>query len=126
VYVSNRLGGAAHEEQLWEAYSASSSNTRNDPGRCVILLLGSLSLGTSRHRGLLFKALADEMGMSSMLVRGRGYGPAAARAASVGVLGDGGVGPSSSSGSSSRGRLQVQPGYEGLSAFVCVQVGLVY
>jgi hypothetical protein len=124
VYVSNRLGGAAHEEQLWEAYSASSSSTRNDPGRCVILLLGSLSLGTSRHRGLLFKALADEMGMSSMLVRGRGYGPAAARAAAAagGVLGDGGVGPSSSS--SSRGRLQVQPGYEGLSAFVCVQVGV--
>lgn len=31
MYVSKRLGGAAHEEQLWEAYNASSSSTRADP-----------------------------------------------------------------------------------------------
>jgi hypothetical protein len=118
VYVANRLGGAAHEEQLSEAYLAS-SGTLKDPGRCVILLLGSLQLGTSRHRGLLFKALADDMGMTCMLIRGRGYGPAAARAAA------GGLGVFSGEGSSrqSQGRLQVTPGYEGLSAFVCVQVG---
>lgn len=97
----------------------------------MILLLGSLELGTSRHRGLLFKALADDMGMTSSLVRGRGYGPAAARAVAA-AAGPGGLGLLAGESSSSQqqqqaphqgaGRLQVQPGYEGLSAFVCVQV----
>jgi hypothetical protein len=96
----------------------------------VILLLGSLELGTSRHRGLLFKALADDMGMTSSLVRGRGYGPAAARAVAA-AAGPGGLGLLAGESSSSRqqqaphqgaGRLHVPPGYEGLSAFVCVQV----
>jgi hypothetical protein len=135
LYVVSRLGGAAHEEELSAAY-ASSSRHLKDPGRCVILLLGSLGLGSSRHRALLFKALADDMGLACSLVRGRGYGPAAARAAAAagmlaGGLGDvllGGAaadgGAACSSSSSSRGsRLQVQPGLEGLSAFVCVQVG---
>jgi len=127
LYVSARLGGAAHEEELSAAYAASSSSLK-DPGRCVILLLGSLQLGTSRHRCLLFKALADDMGMSSMLMRGRGYGPAAARTAAAAAVGlgvlQGAGGSSSSSGSSSRrGRLPVQGGLDGLSAFVAVQVG---
>lgn len=73
------------------------------------------------------------MGIGSLLVRGRGYGPAAARAAAStggaveGLLQEQLLAGASSSSSRQqqqqrRGRLQVQPGLEGLSAFVCVQV----
>eukprot|EP00897_Mesotaenium_endlicherianum_P000098 jgi/Mesen1/10089/ME000074S09429 len=71
--VANAMGGpCASERDLvprWKAYSwemklAQKSN---------VLPLGSLRVGLLRHRALLFKVLADTLGVRCRLVRGRYY-----------------------------------------------------
>ena len=44
------------------------------PPRSAVILLGRLSVGSARHRALLFKLLADAGGIACQLVRG-GYLP---------------------------------------------------
>jgi hypothetical protein len=137
AYVAQRLGGPAHEEQLAAAYGPLAASLKAGRGRSVILLLGGLPLGTSRHRALLFKALADDMGMASAILRGAGTGTAAARAAAAhagagagapfgGALLAGGAGGSSAgAGSSGAGAAAAAPGCVGglRSALVVVSVG---
>eukprot|EP00879_Flechtneria_rotunda_P007398 GHRR01007760.1.p1 GENE.GHRR01007760.1~~GHRR01007760.1.p1 ORF type:complete len:799 (+),score=316.22 GHRR01007760.1:393-2789(+) len=69
-YVSGRLGGPCpDEEQLATEYGRWTAPIK-EGNKSVLLPVGSLTLGTSRHRALLYKALADSLGLPSMLVKG--------------------------------------------------------
>jgi hypothetical protein len=123
VFVAERLGGPAREEELAAAYAGTSARCKAQAGRSVILLLGSLHLGTSRHRCLLFKALADELGLAACILRGQGTEPAdaaAAAAAAAATHPAAAFGDPAAAADTSGGRAPALPGLRGRGALVCV------
>ncbi|KAF8067119.1 SIS8 [Scenedesmus sp. PABB004] len=69
-FVAARLGGPCADEAALAARYAAATARLKEAARGVVLDVGRLSLGTSRHRGLLFKALGDAMGLPSALAKG--------------------------------------------------------
>lgn len=68
--VSDFLGGSAQcDEDLQLAWEFSSAELRG-LAKSAVLLIGSLRAGLSRHRALLFKALADSVGLHCRLYSG--------------------------------------------------------
>jgi hypothetical protein len=72
LFVSDRLGGPGSDLALMEAYAAATMPVK-EASKSVLLQLGSLTIGTSRQRGLLFKALGDALSLQSMLLKGEEY-----------------------------------------------------
>ncbi|KAJ6435157.1 hypothetical protein OIU84_000391 [Salix udensis] len=71
--VVDRMGGpvsdAAEMSSRWRRRSKELQNTHNS----IILPLGCLDVGLSRHRALLFKVIADMINLPCMLVKGSYY-----------------------------------------------------
>jgi hypothetical protein len=71
--VADRLGGPyASPERLARAHAAASGAVKA-AARSAIVPLGQLQIGAGRHRALLFKVLADALGMPCALLRGASY-----------------------------------------------------
>ncbi|CAI7792159.1 unnamed protein product, partial [Closterium sp. NIES-53] len=58
--------GAEPVQEVWEELARESRVRAGSP----IMLIGSIKLGLSRHRALLFKALADYFGIPCRMIRG--------------------------------------------------------
>ncbi|GLT57609.1 hypothetical protein SLA2020_305700 [Shorea laevis] len=71
--VVNKMGGPVSDAdkmtKIWTLRSMELQNSLNT----IILPLGRLDVGISRHRALLFKVLADRIGLPCMLVKGSYY-----------------------------------------------------
>jgi hypothetical protein len=65
-YVSNRLGGEGTADILARTTQAIEHVRSNDDR----VLIGRLTAGVCRHRAILFKYLADQVGLPCRLVRG--------------------------------------------------------
>ncbi|GMI92587.1 MAPKKK delta-1 [Hibiscus trionum] len=71
--VVNRMGGpVADAEEMMSMWTSRSYELRSSLST-VILPLGRLDVGLSRHRALLFKVLADRINLPCMLVKGSYY-----------------------------------------------------
>ncbi|XP_022732706.1 probable serine/threonine-protein kinase SIS8 isoform X2 [Durio zibethinus] len=71
--VVNRMGGpVADAEDMLRMWTSRSYELRNSLNS-IILPLGRLDVGLSRHRALLFKVLADRINLPCMLVKGSYY-----------------------------------------------------
>ncbi|XVF89098.1 hypothetical protein PTKIN_Ptkin19aG0103500 [Pterospermum kingtungense] len=71
--VVNRMGGpVADAEEMLRMWTLRSYELRNSLNT-IILPLGRLDVGLSRHRALLFKVLADRINLPCMLVKGSYY-----------------------------------------------------
>eukprot|EP00250_Pteridium_aquilinum_P013536 c21400_g2_i2 orf=780-4208(-) len=69
--VADQMGGPVNDtELLLQNWRSSSAMLRLSLGS-VVLPLGCLSVGLQRHRALLFKVLADAVGIPCQLVKGR-------------------------------------------------------
>ncbi|XP_076949416.1 putative serine/threonine-protein kinase SIS8 isoform X2 [Bidens hawaiensis] len=73
VLVSDHMGGPVGDpEKMLVAWREFSSRLRESIGS-MVLPLGELSVGMARHRALLFKVLADSVGIPCRLVKGKQY-----------------------------------------------------
>lgn len=77
--VAQHMGGpAASDKELFEAWASASTQLKwenNPSGRGGLLVpLGSISPGLSRHRALLFKYVADQLCIPCQLLRQRSNG----------------------------------------------------
>ncbi|KAK7377048.1 hypothetical protein VNO80_02468 [Phaseolus coccineus] len=71
--VVNRMGGPViNAEKLTKRWAMRSRELR-DSMQTIVLPLGCLDVGLSRHRALLFKVLADRINIPCMLVKGSYY-----------------------------------------------------
>ncbi|KAJ8558320.1 hypothetical protein K7X08_005086 [Anisodus acutangulus] len=71
--VVNRMGGPVNDaEEMSKRWTARSYELRISLNS-IILPLGSLDIGHSRHRALLFKVLADRINLPCKLVKGSYY-----------------------------------------------------
>ncbi|XWS72459.1 hypothetical protein CRYUN_Cryun02cG0041500 [Craigia yunnanensis] len=71
--VVNRMGGPVGDaEEMLRMWTSRSYELRNSLNT-IILPLGRLDVGLSRHRALLFKVLADRINLPCMLVKGSYY-----------------------------------------------------
>lgn len=71
--VVNRMGGpVVNADKLTKRWAMRSRELR-DSMRTIVLSLGCLDVGLSRHRALLFKVLADRINIPCMLVKGSYY-----------------------------------------------------
>ncbi|KAL4333378.1 hypothetical protein GQ457_07G045100 [Hibiscus cannabinus] len=71
--VVNRMGGpVADAEEMLRMWTSRSYELRRSLNT-IILPLGRLDIGLSRHRALLFKVLADRINLPCMLVKGSYY-----------------------------------------------------
>lgn len=69
VFVAQQLGGpCSNEPALIDHYVAATAPLKHNK-RSVVMDIGTLQLGASRHRALLFKALADAMGLPSAITK---------------------------------------------------------
>jgi len=70
-FVCHRLGGVV-DYASYETYEAPASavDALRSEGGSRVVPLGSLSLGSARHRAILFKALADRAGLMASLQMG--------------------------------------------------------
>ncbi|KAF6160628.1 hypothetical protein GIB67_019568 [Kingdonia uniflora] len=87
--VSIHMGGAFPVEQgdlhmQWKLVS----NRLKDCQRCIVLPIGSLSTGLCRHRAILFKKLADHIGLPCRIARGCNYCLADHRSSCLVKIGD--------------------------------------
>jgi hypothetical protein len=74
--VAEHFGGiSTHEEEIRSRWLASSARAKAGC-RSIVIPLGSLDAGTSRHRALLFKLLADSLNLRCQLVKGKFFGGA--------------------------------------------------
>jgi tRNA A-37 threonylcarbamoyl transferase component Bud32 len=71
--VSNHMGGPVADPDNMLAAWRSLSNSLKATLKSVVLPLGSLKVGLARHRALLFKVLADSIGLPCRLVKGQQY-----------------------------------------------------
>ncbi|XP_031372458.1 probable serine/threonine-protein kinase SIS8 isoform X2 [Punica granatum] len=73
VLVSDFMGGPVGDPEnmlrAWQKFSCSLKETLGNK----VLPLGSLTIGLSRHRALLFKVLADSLGIPCKLVKGQQF-----------------------------------------------------
>ncbi|OAY70760.1 Serine/threonine-protein kinase EDR1 [Ananas comosus] len=71
--VANYMGGIVYDpESMLMSYQKLSSYLRESVGN-LVLPLGRLTIGLARHRALLFKVLADSVGIPCRLVKGKQY-----------------------------------------------------
>ncbi|CAK9146904.1 unnamed protein product, partial [Ilex paraguariensis] len=71
--IVGRMGGPVSDaEEMLRRWTARSYELRNSLNT-IILPLGCLDVGLSRHRALLFKVLADRINLPCMLVKGSYY-----------------------------------------------------
>ncbi|XP_059452879.1 probable serine/threonine-protein kinase SIS8 isoform X2 [Corylus avellana] len=71
--VVDRMGGVVRDaDEMLRRWSERSYELRNSLNT-IILPLGCLDIGLSRHRALLFKVLADRINLPCMLVKGSYY-----------------------------------------------------
>ncbi|KAL7164564.1 hypothetical protein ACSBR2_040462 [Camellia fascicularis] len=71
--VVDRMGGPVRDaDELLKRWSLRSHELRSSLNN-IILPLGCLDVGLSRHRALLFKVLADKISLPCMLVKGSYY-----------------------------------------------------
>ncbi|GMP95066.1 hypothetical protein CsSME_00044263 [Camellia sinensis var. sinensis] len=71
--VVDRMGGPVRDaDKLLKRWSLRSHELRSSLNN-IILPLGCLDVGLSRHRALLFKVLADKINLPCMLVKGSYY-----------------------------------------------------
>ncbi|KAI3942467.1 hypothetical protein MKW98_013119 [Papaver atlanticum] len=88
--VSIYMGGAFPVEQgdlnmNWKYVS----KRLRDCKRCIVLPIGSLSVGLCRHRAILFKKLADYVGLPCRIARGCKYCAADHQSSCLVKIGDG-------------------------------------
>lgn len=73
VIVADQMGGPVDDEALLhKRWRANSAELRVSLGN-VLLPLGRLQIGLGRHRALLFKVLADAVGIPCQLLKGKQY-----------------------------------------------------
>ncbi|KAM0002104.1 putative non-specific serine/threonine protein kinase [Helianthus debilis subsp. tardiflorus] len=73
VLVSDHMGGPVGDpEKMLIAWRDFCSKLKESIGS-MVLPLGSLNVGMARHRALLFKVLADSLGIPCRLVKGKQY-----------------------------------------------------
>ncbi|XP_030455360.1 probable serine/threonine-protein kinase SIS8 isoform X1 [Syzygium oleosum] len=73
VLVSDYMGGpVADPENMLRAWQSLGYSLKSTLGS-LVLPLGSLTIGMARHRALLFKVLADSVGIRCRLVKGQQY-----------------------------------------------------
>jgi hypothetical protein len=68
-----RLGGPCHDEATLAQQYAAATAPLKEQAKSLILGMGDLlrlHIGAGRHRALLFKALADAMGLPSSIAKG--------------------------------------------------------
>ncbi|KAG9154067.1 hypothetical protein Leryth_000570 [Lithospermum erythrorhizon] len=71
--VANRMGGPVTDaEEISKRWTARSYDLKVSL-ETIVLPLGCLDIGHSRHRALLFKVLADKINLPCMLVKGSYY-----------------------------------------------------
>ncbi|XP_055826995.1 probable serine/threonine-protein kinase SIS8 isoform X2 [Solanum dulcamara] len=71
--VSEHMGGPVGDpDSMLIAWRSLSQNLKTTFGS-MVLPLGSLTVGLARHRALLFKVLADSVGLPCQLVKGQEY-----------------------------------------------------
>ncbi|KAH7426548.1 hypothetical protein KP509_10G005600 [Ceratopteris richardii] len=71
--VVNQMGGPVEDEKIFlRTWNSSIATLRSNVGS-VVLPLGKLNVGLGRHRALLFKVLADAIGIPCQVVKGRQY-----------------------------------------------------
>ncbi|KAI3858314.1 hypothetical protein MKX03_013845, partial [Papaver bracteatum] len=71
--VADYMGGPVGDpDNMLKAWKNLSNRLRANIGS-MVLPLGSLTIGLARHRALLFKVLADSVGIPCSLVKGRQY-----------------------------------------------------
>uniref|UniRef100_A0A2P2KNR6 Uncharacterized protein MANES_14G170100 n=1 Tax=Rhizophora mucronata TaxID=61149 RepID=A0A2P2KNR6_RHIMU len=73
ILVSNYMGGSVGDPRNMSKAWLSLSNSLRATLGSMVLPLGSLTIGLARHRALLFKVLADSVGIPCRLVKGRQY-----------------------------------------------------
>jgi len=71
--VANHMGGPVSDANDMLARWAITSYDLRASSNNIVLLLGCLQTGLSRHRALLFKVLADQVGIPCRLVKGSHY-----------------------------------------------------
>ncbi|KAL2342353.1 hypothetical protein Fmac_003638 [Flemingia macrophylla] len=73
MIVADYMGGSIEDpESMSRAWSSLSYSLKATLGS-MVLPLGSLTIGLARHRALLFKVLADSLGIPCRLVKGLQY-----------------------------------------------------
>ncbi|XP_057446936.1 probable serine/threonine-protein kinase SIS8 isoform X3 [Lotus japonicus] len=73
IFVADYMGGPVGDpESMTKAWGSLSYSLKATLGS-MVLPLGSLTIGLARHRALLFKVLADSLGIPSRLVKGLQY-----------------------------------------------------
>ncbi|KAL1353454.1 hypothetical protein HN51_017401 [Arachis hypogaea] len=72
IVVSKMGGPVGSADKITKSWAVRSRELR-DSLRSIVLPLGSLDVGLSRHRALLFKVLADRINIPCMLVKGSYY-----------------------------------------------------
>ncbi|GLU12921.1 hypothetical protein SLE2022_295760 [Rubroshorea leprosula] len=68
-YMGRQVGNPVNMSRAWQSLSYSLKSTLGS----MVLPLGSLTIGLARHRALLFKVLADSVGIPCRLVKGQQY-----------------------------------------------------
>ncbi|CAM6084202.1 unnamed protein product [Calypogeia fissa] len=71
--VANFMGGLVRSDDLLEKEWQTSSNKLMQTEGTIVLPIGLLRIGLSRHRALLFKVLSDSVGLACRLVRGSAF-----------------------------------------------------
>ncbi|KAK7320191.1 hypothetical protein RJT34_04927 [Clitoria ternatea] len=73
IIVADHMGGSVEDpESMSRAWRSLSYSLKATLGS-MVLPLGSLTIGLARHRALLFKVLADSLGIPCRLVKGLHY-----------------------------------------------------
>ncbi|XP_068503235.1 probable serine/threonine-protein kinase SIS8 isoform X2 [Phaseolus vulgaris] len=73
IFVADYMGGQVGDpESMTRAWRSLSYSLKATLGS-ILLPLGSLTIGLARHRALLFKVLADSLGIPCRLVKGLQY-----------------------------------------------------
>nr|KYP74421.1 Serine/threonine-protein kinase CTR1 [Cajanus cajan] len=71
--VTNHMGGPVRDANIMLAKWTETRAELRTSLHTIVLPLGSLNIGLSRHRALLFKVLADNINMPCRLVKGSHY-----------------------------------------------------
>ncbi|XP_043694921.1 probable serine/threonine-protein kinase SIS8 isoform X2 [Telopea speciosissima] len=87
--VANYMGGPVVDPESMLKGWRNLSNCLRETVKSMVLPLGSLTLGLARHRALLFKVLADSVGIPCRLVKGQQYMGSDNVAMNIVKIGDG-------------------------------------
>ncbi|KAL3676827.1 hypothetical protein R1sor_026775 [Riccia sorocarpa] len=72
IVVQNMGGPVGSDTEMLDRWRKASWDVKKSMQN-VVLTLGGLTIGLTRHRALLFKVLADRVGLPCQLVKGRHY-----------------------------------------------------